>query len=62
MSATIDSDLFAGYFSRPVGGKSEKAPVYKVQGQIYDVAEFYLEDLAELGAVCTLLLNFSTKH
>jgi len=51
MSATIDSDLFASYFSRHVGGKLEKAPAYKVPGHIFDVADFYLDDLAELGPV-----------
>jgi HrpA-like RNA helicase len=52
MSATIDSDLFASYFARPIGGKKEKAPVYKVVGRTFDVAEYYLDDLQQLGPVC----------
>lgn len=54
MSATIESDKFASYFSRPVNGKFEKAPVYNVLGHVYDVTEFYLEDLAKLGKLPSL--------
>ncbi|KAK2190456.1 hypothetical protein NP493_81g02000 [Ridgeia piscesae] len=49
MSATIDSQLFAQYFSLPVRGVLEPAPVMTVQGQSYTVSEYYLEDLHPLG-------------
>ncbi|XP_077865739.1 ATP-dependent RNA helicase TDRD9-like [Saccoglossus kowalevskii] len=49
MSATIESDLFAGYFSLPVRGKLESAPVVSVEGKAYDVTEYYLEDLRKFG-------------
>lgn len=49
MSATFDSDMFSQYFAWPVGGQLEKAPVMIVEGRSYEVAEYYLEDLKELG-------------
>jgi len=51
MSATIEQGLFANYFSRTVAGRPEPAPVVKLDGRTYDVAEYYLEDLADLGQV-----------
>ena len=51
MSATIDSQLFARYFSVPVRGMLEPAPVMTVEGQSYTVSEYYLEDLKPLGEV-----------
>lgn len=51
MSATFDSDMFSQYFAWPVGGQLEKAPVMIVEGRSYEVAEYYLEDLKELGRV-----------
>ena len=41
MSATLQSQLFAGYF----GG----APVINVEGYVHPVRELYLEDVAEFG-------------
>jgi HrpA-like RNA helicase len=58
MSATIDSDLFASYFARPIGGKKEKAPVYSVVGHTFDVAEYYLDDLEQLGPVRSCVTSF----
>ncbi|KAI0215243.1 ATP-dependent RNA helicase TDRD9 [Lamellibrachia satsuma] len=49
MSATIDSQQFAQYFSLPVRGVLEAAPVMTVKGQSYTVSEYYLEDLHPLG-------------
>jgi len=57
MSATLEQGLFAQYFARPVAGKPEHAPVMKLDGRAYDVAEFYLEDLHELGRVSTTLAS-----
>ncbi len=51
MSATINADLFANYFSIPVMGRMEPAPVVTVTGRMYKVSEFYIEDLAPLGKV-----------
>ena len=48
MSATIDSELFARYFARPIAGILEKAPVLEIKGRSYEVSEYYLEDLEEL--------------
>jgi len=54
MSATMDEDLFKKYFARPVAGRPEDAPVVKLDGHAYDVEEYYLEDLYELGPVSML--------
>ena len=51
MSATIEKGLFANYFARPVAGRPEPAPVVKLDGRTYDVGEYYLKDLDELGPV-----------
>ena len=56
MSATIDSQLFARYFSVPVRGMLEPAPVMTVEGQSYTVSEYYLGDLHPLGEVSRLSL------
>ncbi|XP_064649764.1 ATP-dependent RNA helicase TDRD9-like [Lineus longissimus] len=49
MSATFDSDMFAQYYSIPIRGKLESAPVISVEGRVFDVKEFYIEDLKVLG-------------
>ena len=54
MSATFDTELFGKYFSRLIGGKIEKAPVVVVEGRSYDVSEYYLDDLSELGIPVSL--------
>jgi len=51
MSATIEQQLFANYFARPVAGRPEPAEVVKLDGRTYDVAEYYVEDLEDLGQV-----------
>jgi len=60
MSATIEQALFANYFARPVGGRSECAPVVKLDGRAYDVAEYYLEDLMDLGKVGEYFSSLAT--
>ena len=57
MSATMERALFAKYFARPVAGKPECAPVVKLDGRTFDVAEYYLEDLKDLGKVSTPSLS-----
>ena len=54
MSATMDEDLFKKYFARPVAGIPEDAPVIKLDGHAYEVQEYYLEDLSDLGSVSML--------
>jgi ATP-dependent RNA helicase TDRD9 len=51
MSATFNSEMFAHYYSIPVRGKLEPAPVISVEGRVHDVKEFYIEDLKVLGEV-----------
>ena len=51
MSATMDCSLFSKYFAIPVRGQLEGAPVVSVEGRMYDVAEFYLDNLQGLGEV-----------
>lgn len=54
MSATIDSDLFAQYFALPVYDRLEPAPVVNVEGMVFNVNEYYADDLASLGVVSVL--------
>jgi len=57
MSATMERGLFAKYFARPVAGKPECAPVVKLEGRTFDVTEYYLDDLGDLGRVSTPSLS-----
>ena len=56
MSATIDSQLFANYFSVAVGDKLSPSPILSVQGRTYKVSEFYLDHLIELADVSIVSL------
>lgn len=49
MSATLDSEMFSRYFSLPINGRLEGAPVVTVEGKSYPVKEYYLDDI--IGAV-----------
>ena len=51
MSATIQTKVFARYYSVPVGDRLYPCPILKVKGRTYEVKEFYLEDLRKLGEV-----------
>ena len=51
MSATIQSQRFAGYFSLYVHGR-QPAPILDVEGRCYTVQEYYLESLKPLADVC----------
>lgn len=55
MSATLQSNLFSRYFSMPVRGKMEGAPVIGVEGKIFPIQELYLDDMTSLGQVIILL-------
>lgn len=57
MSATLDSDMFSRYFSVPVNGKLEGAPVVTTEGRSFPVEEFYLNDIiAAVRKVSTLFI------
>ena len=56
MSATMNSDEFARYFSLPVMDVLEPAPVVNVEGQVFKVSQFFADDLSPLGSVGILLL------
>ena len=47
MSATLDSDMFSRYFSLPINGRLEGAPVVTVKGRSYPIEEFYLNEVIE---------------
>ena len=51
MSATLQSNLFSRYFSVPVQGRLEGAPVIPLEGKIFPVKEVYLDQLTGLGQV-----------
>lgn len=51
MSATMNSDEFARYFSLPVMDVLEPAPVVNVEGQVFKVSQFFADDLSPLGPV-----------
>ncbi|XP_048586381.1 ATP-dependent RNA helicase TDRD9 isoform X1 [Nematostella vectensis] len=57
MSATLESDLFSRYFAMPIRGQLEGAPVFAVEGNIFPVQEYYLEDLASVGPLPDILLE-----
>ena len=51
MSATMNSDDFSHYFSTPVMGLLEPAPVVNVEGQVFKVSQFFADALSPLGKV-----------
>ncbi|XP_071961942.1 ATP-dependent RNA helicase TDRD9-like [Antedon mediterranea] len=51
MSASIDTNLFTRYFSHPVVGRMEPAPVVSIEGRIFDVEELYLDDIRQFGMI-----------
>ena len=56
MSATMNSDEFARYFSLPVMDVLEPAPVVNVEGQVFKVSQFFADDLSPLGPVGVFFL------
>lgn len=48
MSATINCQEFAEYFSTPVQQKMIPACVFEVEGEPYAIEDFYLDDLTAL--------------
>lgn len=51
MSATIEANLFANYLKIPVRNEMQPAPILTVEGGTFKVAEYFIEDLEQLGEV-----------
>eukprot|EP00794_Sanderia_malayensis_P020227 gene20227-22203_t len=51
MSATMDCSLFSKYFSVQIRGQLEGAPVVSVEGKMYDVSTYHLDNLKSLGEI-----------
>ncbi len=51
MSATIEAQMFANYFSSRAEGVSHPAPLLYVEGRVHPVLEFYLDDISHMGTV-----------
>lgn len=57
MSATIDVDKFAQYFSTPVENKLLPAPIIDIpQRSPYNVSIYYIDELENLGNVSIYFL------
>ena len=52
MSATFETIYFANYFSVRLSGSLMLPPIIKVEGVVYNVNEFYLNDIKRIGEVC----------
>ena len=48
MSATLDADMFAAYFTRSDQGRRPRPPIHRVPGRTYPVTTLYLEDAIEV--------------
>ena len=57
MSATFESEKFAKYFGHLIRERLELAPILDIEGSMFSVREFYIEDLSELGDMPTFDLN-----
>ncbi len=51
MSATIEAQMFANYFSSRVEGIPRPAPKLSVEGRTHPVLEFFLDDIRHVGTV-----------
>ena len=51
MSATIEAEYFARYFSVRLSQSIMVPPIIKVEGRPFPVIEFYLDDIRHLGEV-----------
>ena len=56
MSATFEASIFASYFARRLQGIVEEVPVVIVEGRMFNVNEFFLDDIKHIGTVS------STSH
>lgn len=58
MSATIDVDKFAAYFSSPVENKLLPAPIVDIpQRSLYNVSIYYIDEIENLGNVSIYFLT-----
>lgn len=56
MSATIDVDKFAAYFSSPIENKLAPAPIIDIpQRFLYNVSIYYIDEIENLGNVSIYL-------
>ena len=51
MSATMNSKLFSQYFGVSVQNRMLEPPTLEVEGQLFSVSVFYVDDLKCLGEV-----------
>jgi len=62
MSATVDCGLFSNYFSILINGKQEGAPIIQVDGKMFDVDEYYFEDISGLSEVLSWTKYFPMSN
>lgn len=51
MSATLESQKFAQYFSETINNTTILPPIIDVEGHAYPVTEFFLDSIQALGQV-----------
>ena len=63
MSATLESREYAQYFAvrLPKQLSPTPAPVLSVEGRVWPVMDFYLDDLRDFGEVCVCLPSIPTS-
>lgn len=60
MSATIDVNKFATYFSTPMVDELVSAPVIDVEkGSLFDVSVYYIDEMSTLGSVSIYFTNIN---
>ncbi len=57
MSATIEAQMFANYFSYRVEGVPRPAPRLFVEGRTHPVLEFFLDDIRHVGTVSVVCVS-----
>lgn len=56
MSATLESQKFAEYFSETINNTTILPPIIDVEGHAYPVTEFFLDSIQALGQV--IVINY----
>lgn len=51
MSATFNTSQFGEYFGIPIQGRLQPPPVVNIDGRLFDVKEYYTDDLHEIYEV-----------
>ena len=54
MSATLESQKFAEYFSETINNTTILPPIIDVEGHAYPVTEFFLDSIQPLGQVIVI--------